>query len=46
VVRCQYGKLHTPAGEEGIIPGEKDIGSLACERCEGRIDLVAGAGLI
>ena len=45
VMRRQDGKLHTPAGKKRITANEKNIGPLPRKRCEGRIDLVTGAGL-
>ena len=38
-------QLDTPAGEKGVAADEEGVGPLAHERCEGRIDLAAGAGV-
>ena len=38
-------QLDTPAGEKGVGADEERVGPLAHKRCEGRIDLAAGAGV-
>ena len=43
VARRQVDQLDTPAGEEGVGADEERVGPLARKRCEGRIDLAAGA---
>ena len=45
VARRQVGQLHTPADEKGVGADEERVGPLARKRCEGRIDLAAGAGV-
>jgi hypothetical protein len=37
-------QLNTPTAEKGIGADEERVRALARERCEGRIDLAAGAG--
>jgi hypothetical protein len=43
MARGQGGELHPPAGEEAVAANEECVGPLACEGCESRIDLAAGA---
>ena len=45
MARRQVGQLETPGGEKGVGADEEGIGPLARKRCEGRIDLAAGAGV-
>ena len=45
MARRQVGQLDTPAGEKGVAADEEGVGPLARKRCEGRIDLAAGAGV-
>jgi hypothetical protein len=45
MARRQGGKLHPPTGEKGIEADEKCVGPLAHKTCEGRIDLLAVAGI-
>ena len=45
MARRQSGQLDTPAVEEGVAADEERVGPLAHKRCEGRIDLAAGAGV-
>jgi ABC transporter substrate binding protein len=44
VARRERGNLHPSADEEGVATDKESPGSVAQERCEGRIDLAAGAG--
>src|SRR5215468_8164818 len=39
------GKLHPPTGEKRVGDNEERVGPLAHKSCEGRINLVAGAGV-
>ena len=41
----QRGKLDAPADEEWVGADEERVGPLAPKRCEGCIDLAAGAGV-
>ena len=45
MARRQLDQLDTPASEKGIAANEERVGPLAHKRCEGGIDLAAGAGL-
>ena len=45
MARRQVGKLDPPAGEERVGGDEEGVGLVAHKRCEGRIDLAAGAGV-
>ena len=45
MARRQVDQLDAPAGEKGISADEKRVGPLVHKRCEGRIDLPAGAGV-
>ena len=45
MARRQVDQLDAPAGEEGVAADEQRVGPLAHKRCEGRIDLAAGAGV-
>src|SRR6516165_4559278 len=45
VARRQVGKLHPPTGEKRVGDNEERVGPLAHKSCEGRINLVAGAGV-
>src|SRR5262245_18733138 len=42
---CQRSQLHAPAGEEPVWRDEQGIRLLAGEGREGRVDLMAGAGI-
>jgi hypothetical protein len=44
MARREVNQLDTPAGEKGVMANEQGVGPLAHERCEGRFDLLAGAG--
>src|SRR6266566_9815073 len=41
----QRGNLYPPGGEIGVWAEEKRVWPLARKRCEGRVDLPAGAGV-
>ena len=45
MARRQVSQLDAPAVEEGVGADEEGVGPLARERCEGCIDLPAGAGV-
>src|SRR5215831_2838864 len=45
VARRQVGKLHPPTGEKRVGDNEERVGPLAYKSCEGRINLVDGAGV-
>ena len=45
MARRQVDQLDAPAVEQGTGADEKRVGSLAHKRCEGRVDLAAGAGV-
>jgi hypothetical protein len=39
-------QLDTPGAVEGAVADKDGVGSLAHKRCEGRIDLAAGVGVV
>ena len=45
MARREVDQLDAPADEEGVGADEERVGPLARKRCEGRIDLAAGAGV-
>ena len=45
VTHCQKGQLEAPAVEKGVLADKDGVGPLAHKGREGRIDLVAGAGV-
>ena len=45
MMRRQVDQLDAPAVEEGVAGDEEGVGPLARKRCEGSIDLAAGAGV-